>query len=62
MVPFIKALLPANIELFVDAFGGGFNVGINISANRVAYNDINPFIVELIRSFQQLMLQTTLKL
>lgn len=53
MVPFIKALLPANIELFVDAFGGGFNVGINISANRVAYNDINPFIVELIRSFQQ---------
>lgn len=53
MVPFIKSLLPENIDLFVDAFGGGFNVGINVSANRVAYNDINPFVVELIRSFQQ---------
>lgn len=53
MIPFIKSLLPENIDLFVDAFGGGFNVGINVSANRVAYNDINPFVVDLIRSFQQ---------
>lgn len=53
MIPFIKSLLPENIDLFVDAFGGGFNVGINVSANRVAYNDINPFVVELIQSFQQ---------
>ena len=53
MIPFIKNHLPDNIHLFVDAFGGGFNVGINASGNVVAYNDINPFIVGLIRSFQQ---------
>lgn len=53
MIPFIKNHLPGNINLFVDAFGGGFNVGINVSANCIAYNDINPYVVELIRSFQQ---------
>lgn len=53
MVPFIKSLLPNTIDIFVDAFGGGFNVGINVNANMVVYNDINPFVVTLIRSFQQ---------
>jgi len=38
--------------LFIDAFGGGFNVGINVNADAVIYNDINPFVVGLIRSFR----------
>ncbi len=52
MLPLIKSLLPNNISLFVDAFGGGFNVGINISASKVIYNDINPFVMHLIQSFR----------
>lgn len=43
MVGFIKSQLPQKgIDTFVDAFGGGFNVGINIDAKKIIYNDINP--------------------
>lgn len=52
MVNYIRNLLPNNIDIFVDAFGGGFNVGINIAAQRVVYNDINEFVVGLIKSFK----------
>lgn len=52
MVGFIKSQLPQKgIDTFVDAFGGGFNVGINIDAKKIIYNDINPFVEGLIRSF-----------
>lgn len=52
MVEFIKSQLPQkDIDVFIDAFGGGFNVGINIEAKKVIYNDINPFVEGLIRSF-----------
>lgn len=52
MVPIIKEHLPQeSLHTFIDAFGGGFNVGINISAERIIYNDINPFIEGLIQSF-----------
>lgn len=52
MVGFIKSQLPQKgIDTFVDAFGGGFNVGININARKIIYNDINPFVEGLIRSF-----------
>lgn len=30
---------PSEIDTFVDLFGGGFNVGINVNSNRVIYND-----------------------
>lgn len=53
MVPIIKQHLPQDhIKTFIDAFGGGFNVGINISAERIIYNDINPFVEGLIKSFR----------
>lgn len=52
MLPFIKSLLPEHIKTFVDVFGGGFNVGINVNADKIIYNDINPFVVELIKSFR----------
>lgn len=52
MVPIIKGYLPQGpLHTFIDAFGGGFNVGINISAERIIYNDINPFVKGLIQSF-----------
>lgn len=52
MVPFIKSIIPSDIKTFVDVFGGGFNVGININSERIIYNDINPFVVDLIKSFK----------
>lgn len=51
MVDFIKKQLPLNIPSFTDLFGGGFNVGININSDKVIYNDINPFVAGLIKSF-----------
>ena len=52
MVPIIKEYLPqVPLRTFIDAFGGGFNVGINIAAEHIIYNDINPFVKGLIHSF-----------
>lgn len=52
MVPFIKVNLPKQkLHTFVDLFGGGFNVGINIDADHIIYNDINPFVSGLVQSF-----------
>ncbi|MBQ6154966.1 MAG: DNA adenine methylase [Bacteroidales bacterium] len=52
MVPIIKEHLPNEpLDTFIDAFGGGFNVGINIPAEHIIYNDINPFVEGLIQSF-----------
>lgn len=52
MVPIIKQYLPQErLATFIDLFGGGFNVGINIQAERIIYNDINPFVEGLIKSF-----------
>lgn len=48
----IRTILPDKCEVFVDAFGGGFNVGVNVSSDVVVYNDINPFVSNLIESFK----------
>lgn len=52
MVEIIKCHLPeVPFKTLVDAFGGGFNVGINIPSQTTIYNDINPFVEGLIKSF-----------
>ena len=37
----------------MDVFGGGFNVGINVAAKKIIYNDINQYVVGLINSFYE---------
>lgn len=53
IVPDILRFQPENYDTFIDAFGGGFNVGINISANKIIYNDLNYLVANLIRSFRE---------
>lgn len=48
----IIPLFPEEIDTFVDLFGGGFNVGINVKANKILYNDIEHHVVELMRYLQ----------
>lgn len=36
---------------FVDLFGGGFNVGINIETKHLVYNDICKQVVDLLEHF-----------
>lgn len=43
------ALFPENINTFVDLFGGGFNVGINIDSKRAVYNDIETNVTNLLK-------------
>ena len=43
---------PPNISTFVDLFGGGFNVGINVGANQIIYNDQITPLVELFNYFK----------
>lgn len=52
MISQIKKHLPNDFETFIDAFGGGFNVGVNIKAKRIIYNDINYLLKDLVESFK----------
>lgn len=42
---------PKKINTFVDLFGGGFNVGINVDADNVVYNDVIEPLCELMNYF-----------
>lgn len=44
-------LFPKNIHMFVDLFGGGFNVGINVPADVTVYNDKCQQLFDLIYRF-----------
>jgi len=48
----ILPLLPSGINTFVDLFSGGCNVGININANRVIFNDNLTYLIELFSVFK----------
>lgn len=49
IMPQIYKNFPKNITTFVDLFGGGFNVGINIDADNIIYNDQITPLVELFK-------------
>ena len=52
LLPQLLPLFPNKIDTFIDLFGGGFNVGINVKANQIIYNDIEKHIVELLNYFK----------
>lgn len=56
----IIPLFPRNIETFHDIFGGGFNVGLNANANKVVYNDIIPYVLEVFRELKNISIDTAL--
>jgi DNA adenine methylase Dam len=45
---------PERIDTFVDLFCGGCNVGINVLADRVIYNDNSPKLLYLYNTFKNL--------
>lgn len=51
ILPQILPLFPNNIETFVDLFCGGCNVGINVNAKKVIFNDNLSFLIELYKQF-----------
>lgn len=51
LLPQIIPLFPSNINIFVDLFGGGFNVGVNADAKRIVYNDLCLPVVQILDYF-----------
>lgn len=49
----IIPLFPNNINNFYDVFAGGCNVGLNVNAKRVNFNDINKEIIDLYETFKK---------
>lgn len=52
LLPQIFPYFPKHIQTFLDMFSGGANVGINVNAEKVIFNDINTKINELFRFIQ----------
>lgn len=59
LLPQILPLFPDDIETFVDLFCGGCNVGLNVEAQQVIYNDIDQRLVDLFGTFRNLEKETT---
>ena len=45
----IKKVMPKHISTFVDAMGGAFNVGINVIADEVIYNEYLPHTYSIVK-------------
>ncbi len=54
LLPQILPFFPKNINLFIDLFCGGCNVGINVNCNKVIYNDIDINLLYLYNTFKNL--------
>ncbi len=62
LLPLIYKHLPKHIDCFVDAMGGAFNVGANITALKtVIYNEYNTYIYEIISMLLNEPPQKTIK-
>lgn len=49
LLPQILPLFPDNISVFIDIFGGGGDVSLNVTADRVIYNDKSKPLVNIFR-------------
>ncbi|MEN9881033.1 MAG: hypothetical protein RLZZ308_216 [Candidatus Parcubacteria bacterium] len=57
----ILPYFPNNINNFVDLFAGGCNVGINVKANKVYFNDNLTYLIEMYKVFQSNSVEATLE-
>ncbi|PID89641.1 MAG: DNA adenine methylase [Bacteroidia bacterium] len=48
----ILPLFPNKIDNFIDLFAGGCNVGINVDAEKIFFNDNLTFLIEMYQMFQ----------
>ena len=54
LLPQILPLFPQNINVFIDLFCGGCNVGLNVDCDLVIYNDLNPNLLYLYNTLKNL--------
>lgn len=53
LLPQISRFFPEKIDTFVDLFAGGLDVAINVEANKIFCNDINKYVIDIYRAFQE---------
>ena len=53
ILPQIIPLFPDDINVFIDLFAGGANVGINVNADKVVFNDNIEPLINLYKTLQQ---------
>ena len=54
LLPQLLPLFPKNIDIFVDLFCGGANVGVNVKSNRAILNDTDDNLTYLFNMFKNL--------
>lgn len=54
LLPQILPNFPKDVDKVVDLFCGGCNVGINVSCNKVLFNDSNEYLVGLLNTLKKL--------
>ena len=59
LLPQILPHFPTDVNLFVDLFCGGGNVGMNVPCNKVIFNDKNPLLKNVFETFKTLDKETT---
>lgn len=57
----ILPLFPTEIDNFIDLFAGGCNVGINVDAEKIYFNDNLTYLIEMYKAFQENDLDTTIQ-
>lgn len=60
MLPKIMRFFPRQMNNMYDLFAGGCDVCTNINANRIFANDINFFVIDIYRAFQNLTIEELL--
>ena len=45
---------PTDIDIFVDLFCGGCNVGMNVVAEKIVYNDSSKQLIGLLKAFKRM--------
>lgn len=53
LLPQLLELFPEDIDTFVDLFGGGGNVAVNVEAKHIIYNDILWQVPEMLQEFKK---------
>lgn len=61
LLPQLLPLFPRDIDLFVDLFCGGCNVGLNVDAKQVLLNDNLTYLIDLYQSFREISTQEILE-
>ncbi len=57
----ILPLFPDKIETFIDLFGGGANISVNVKADKIVYNDINIRVVQILETLKKERVQSLLR-